>query len=132
MVRIDKKRALIRSMIYVFSILLAFGCAEIVMRSMSMSSGTGRGKAGQRWLTENWKPINSLNYRDYEPSGGSEGDSVLFVGNSFTAGYGVKFEETFYYVAKMLLHQRYQSFNLGRAGVSTKGELDNYVEFIKK
>jgi hypothetical protein len=132
MLKVDKKIVLFHSIFIVFSILIAFGVSEIVLRSISLSSGAGGGRLGARWLAENWKPTNSLNYRDYEPTGTHEKDSVLFVGDSFTAGYGVKFTETFYYIAKGLLHDKYESFNVGRAGASTRTELKHYLEYKEK
>jgi len=131
-VEVDGKNILFHSICIFLSIAIALGAAELVLRSMTMSSGTGAGKLGQRWVAENWKPINSLNYRDYEPSGKHDKDGILFVGDSFTAGYGVGFTESYYYLAKQRLREKYESFNVGRPGAATRGELKNYLEYKQK
>src|SRR5262245_1873703 len=77
------------------SLLLSFVAIEMLLRLTSFPSGTGTGKAAQRWHQENWKPINSLGYRDVEFDGSSANPQIAFLGDSFTAGAGVKFEETY-------------------------------------
>ena len=52
------------------------------------SDGVGFTLASKRWFYENWNPINSYGYRDYEPEWK---DKLIFVvGDSFVAGHGIK------------------------------------------
>ena len=56
--------------------------------------------------------------------------SIIFLGDSFTAGQGVKFEETFFYYVRQSLDENYRAINLGRGGASTIQEKYNFSELI--
>lgn len=54
------------------------------------SDGYGITRAGYKWFQTHWWPINSLGYRDVEPSPPAEGQRVLLVvGDSAMAGHGI-------------------------------------------
>jgi hypothetical protein len=117
-----------------FSIIIVFTflVVEIVLRSMYFSSGVGLGGANQRWIEKYWTPINILGYRDYEILMNDSRPSIIFLGDSATAGDGVKFEETFYYSVRQSLDENYRAINLSRGGVSTTQEKHNFLELISK
>jgi lysophospholipase L1-like esterase len=104
------------------SLLLSIVTAELIARNLAISSGWGTGVQAKNWLRKYWKPINSLGYRDIEPdlSGGSK--SIVIVGDSFTAGHGVKLEETSAAQLRRLITADYQVINLGRNGANTVSE----------
>lgn len=79
------------------SLIIVFVALELIFRSDSFSTGSGAGKASQRWFAKNWAPINQMGYRDVEFSNGESKSVNIFLGDSFTAGHGVKFEETNYF-----------------------------------
>jgi hypothetical protein len=55
------------------------------------SDGYGITRAGYRWFQTHWWPINSLGYRDVEPTPPEEGERVLLVvGDSIAAGHGIE------------------------------------------
>lgn len=111
-----------------FLTVLAWGLIlEVVLRCSTFSSGTG-GAAAQRWFAEYWKPVNALGYRDYEVAKDGR-PHILFLGDSITAGQGVRFEETFYSVARKHLAQN--TNNVGKPGASTKNEFQNYTTFVE-
>ncbi len=112
------------------SLLLAIFVVEIGLRLVSFSNGVGTGKASQRWHEENWKPINKLGYRDNEIENNTK-PTIIFLGDSFTAGYGVKFTETFYSHVKRIGGEKYRYVNLGQSGASTRGEEINLDVFLK-
>lgn len=118
----------------VISCLTFFLCIagiEVWLRQASFSSGTGGGQAAQRWFKENWKPINSLGYRDLEIDSSSKNASLVFLGDSFTAGHGVKFEETYADKLRQKLDTK-RVVNLGQPGAGTQRETVNFQAFTEK
>jgi hypothetical protein len=97
-----------------------------------MTSGIGIGRANERWIRENWKPINTLGYRDYEPEITPGKGNIIFVGDSLAAGHGVPFDETYYFVTRKALSGRYNMHNVALPGASTRSETKNYLEFIDR
>lgn len=116
------------------SLSLLFGIAvlEIGLRLVSFSSGTGTGKAAQRWFQENWKPVNALGYRDTEIDASGNKPRIVFLGDSFTAGQGVKFDATFYYLTRERLDAARSFANISNLGASTLDETSNFDGFIQK
>ena len=117
-----------------FSLILIFTfiILEIVLRSISYTSGVGIGSGNERWNDKYWTPINKFGYRDYEILINDSRPSIVFLGDSFTAGHGVKFEETFFYSVRQSLDENYRAINLGRSGSSTLQQKHNLSELISK
>jgi hypothetical protein len=111
------------------SIAIALLMVECIFRVVTLSSGTGSGMASHKWSQQYWKPINKLGYRDLEIDFESKKPTVLFLGDSFTAGQGVALDKTFYYIYKTLKPD-YYSVNLGKNGSSSKQELQNLNQFL--
>lgn len=112
----------------VFFIVILF--FEILLRTITpFSTGTGDG-IGRKWIGEFWKPINSMGYRDEEPIFDSDRSIAIFLGDSFTAGHGVKYEETYFYLVKKMIEKSYVSANLGQNGTSTSRQIANYRKFL--
>jgi hypothetical protein len=120
------------AVIVLLSLVAAVLIAEICLRTVSFPSGTGTGKAARRWVQENWKPINKLGYRDVEIETGKTKRQIVFLGDSFTSGHGVKFDETYYYLAKNFGAEKYQYINAGQNGASTRMEIQNFDDLLKK
>lgn len=116
-------------MFFLISTVIALLMVEFIFRFISFSSGTGAGAASQKWFQQYWKPINNLGYRDFEIDFESKNPTVLFLGDSFTAGHGVAMDKTFYYIYKTL-NPDYYSINLGKNGSSSKQELQNLNQFL--
>lgn len=113
------------------SLFLAIFIVEIGLSLVSFSNGLGAGKASKRWFDENWKPINKFGYRDHEIEKNGTKRAIVFLGDSFTAGYGVKFTETFYFQASRIGGEKYQYANLGQSGSSTIGQGKSLDFFLK-
>lgn len=113
------------------AVLTALGWAvllEIVLRCSTFPSGGGATAPSKRWFAEYWNPINSLGYRDHEVVKDGR-PHILFLGDSITAGQGVRFEETFYAGARKQLAAN--SSNIGKPGASTRNEAQNYTAFVE-
>lgn len=83
--------------------------------------------ARQNWMARYWQ-TNSLGYRDSEPAperyAGKQ--TVLVVGDSFAAGWGVpNVADRFSDVLAAKLGDGYAVFNLGQPGIATASELKN-------
>jgi hypothetical protein len=116
---------------YIFlCILIPILLLEFGLRFATFPSGTGAGSASQRWFEKNWNPINAEGYRDLELNDNSEKPAMVFLGDSFTAGHGVKFTETYYFWARKNFSNSYDFVNLGRNGASTKHQEKNLVKFF--
>jgi len=117
--------------IFIF-IAFTFLIAEIAIRLLTFSNGLGIGSANERWNSKYWTPINQLGYRDYAIEIADSRPSVIFLGDSATAGNGIKFEETFYYSVRKSLDENFRAINISRGGASTGQEKYNLSELITK
>lgn len=127
-----KKTISFYAIFILFSGLLAIIVVEVSLKFISISSGSGTGDAAHRWMVENWKPINQLGYRDFDITIARDKKQVIFLGDSFTAGHGVKFNETYYFQTSNADTQGFQYLNLGQPGASTKKERENLATFYGK
>jgi len=111
---------------------IGIGLSEIVARSISFTIGTATGKSSAKWFQEQWKPINELGYRDYpiRYRVATQKKIIFIVGDSFSAGHGVKFSETYAAKLKELVGNQYEIFNISQLGASTKKEIENLTNFI--
>ena len=125
----NNKKALFYVVIFFISLLIALLIVEVILNGLEFSTGAGRGKVSENWFKKNWKPINSYGYRDYEWANAPERNSIVFLGDSFTAGHGVKFEQTYYFKTRETLGRKYSTFNLGQNGADTEQEALNYNKF---
>lgn len=107
---------------------------EIIFMFISLSHGGGEAYSGKIWNRCYWNPINKFNFRDEEPKKGEK--TVFFVGDSFTAGWGVKkIEDRFGEVAASELKKQGKTINeinLGRYGADTRLEYHIFETFINK
>lgn len=104
---------------------------EIVFTFIPRSHGVGYTYASKLWFQKYWKnTINSYGFRDSEPV--FSDSIILFVGDSFTAGHGIKkIEERVSNVVDKNI-PNYNSINMGMNGADTKKEFKMMLEFIKK
>ena len=116
-----------------YSIVVAIFIVELLIRFFwpVMSTGTGTG-IGREWFKMYWQPINTDGYRDQEVDLQVENKLLLTIGDSFTAGYGVLFDETYSSLLRKKLGDTYDVVNLGDNGASTSDEKDNFKRFLQK
>lgn len=122
------------SILFLFSTISLIAIIECVFMFVSLSHGSGEAYSGKIWMNKYWNPINQYGFRDEKPK--NETKNVFFIGDSFTAGWGVKninnrFGEI---TAKTLLKKgkKINEINLGRYGADTKLEFHILKTFIKK
>ena len=82
------KPILKNSVLITFSTISFIAIIEFIFMFISLSNGGGEAFSGKIWNTRYWNPINKLGFRDEKPEKGKK--SVFFVGDSYTAGWGVK------------------------------------------
>ena len=106
---------------------------EIIFMFISLSHGSGEAYSGKLWGNRYWNPINKLGLRDEEPKQGK--NTVFFVGDSFTAGWGVKqTSKRFGEIAKQTLRKKgkiINEINLGKYGADTRLEYHIFQKFIQ-
>lgn len=107
---------------------------EIGFMFFPQTHGVATTKASALWVDKYYKPVNSLGYRDKEPDLNTQKKVILFVGDSFTAGYGNddvkdRFSDMFY---SRLDTSVYEVYNLGVPGIDTRGEEKRLREFPLK
>lgn len=92
--------------------------------------------ASQLYYEKYFKPLNYLGFRDDPPPTpkATSQHIILFVGDSFTAGYGLKHvEERFSNIVGKELNkngQNYTVVNLGKEGLNSKEEYDVLRKFL--
>lgn len=122
------------SLLITYSTISFIAVIEIIFMFISLSHGSGEAFSGKIWGNRYWNPINKYGFRDEEPKNGK--NTVFFVGDSFTAGWGVKkIEDRFGEVAASELIKQgkgINEINLGRYGADTRLEYHIFETFIKK
>lgn len=127
-----RKTALFYLLTVLLSLLLAFGCLELVLRNISYTNSVDiGGRAQQRWVLRNWGVYNELGFRDFNLKERVQlpQRKLYLLGDSFATGVGVKFDETFYFKAAWAPAANYNAFNLSRPGASTADETVTLREF---
>jgi lysophospholipase L1-like esterase len=121
-------RGLLMSYISI-AFLLVIG--EIFFRTSFAESDGIPTLALKNWQDRYWH-LNSLGYRDPEwtPADWEGKHTVLVVGDSLTAGWGIENpDRRFSGVLQSLLGEEYVVMNLGKAGASTAEALENLKSF---
>jgi hypothetical protein len=114
------------------SIFALFIFLEAIFMFIPRSHSADCTLASSLWYAKYWKPVNSLGFRDNEPTNSKH--VILFVGDSFTAGHGLKSVEERYsnLVGKELNknNSKYTVVNIGKPGADTLGEYYLMKNFI--
>lgn len=88
--------------------------------------------ASKLWYKKYWKPINSLGFRDDEPN--NNHPVILFVGDSFTAGHGLKsVDDRFSNIVDNELNKKkrkYTIINIGKPNLDSKSEYEEMKNFL--
>lgn len=117
-----------------FSFYFIFLLLEAIFMFVPKSHSANYTLGAILWLNKYWKEINSFGCRDIEPDNTSA--KILFVGDSFTAGHGLKKTDDRYsnIVRKELLRagRDYSVANLGINGLDTRGEYNFMIDYIRR
>jgi len=115
-----------------FSIFVIFILLEAVFMFIPRSHFYDQTLASKLWYAKYYKPINSLDFRDNEPAGINH--LILFVGDSFTAGSGLKSVNDRFsdIVGKELnkTNKKYTIINIGKPSADSLGEYNLMKHFI--
>lgn len=127
-----RKTALFYLLTVLLSLILAFACLELVLRHVDYTNSVDIGaRAQERWVLHHWGKYNEQGFRDFDLRGRVHlpQRKIYFLGDSFTTGVGVEFDQTFYFKAGWAPLANYNAFNLSRPGAATTDELLTLTEF---
>ena len=119
-----------------FSFFITFICLEMIFMFIPKSNPVFNTLASNLYYEKYFKPINYLGFRDDPPPMPKSGNQhiILFVGDSFTAGYGLKHvEDRFSNIVGKELNKNgrnYTVVNIGIEGLNSKDEYDILVNFL--
>jgi hypothetical protein len=130
---IDRKNSKIISNLgtIMLSVFVVFIFLESIFMFIPRSHGVHYSLAAQLWLAKYWKPVNSLGFKDKEPQHAK--NAILFLGDSFTAGHGLKYvEERFSNIVEKELNKdgaQYTTINIGANDADTTLEYNRMIDF---
>jgi lysophospholipase L1-like esterase len=112
-------------------VLLVF--IEMAFMFISQSQEGGLTLASKIWFERYWPPMTG-DYRDTPKTDTLNKKKVLIVGDSFTAGHGLKSADERYgnILAQKLGTKDYVTYNLGISGSDTRDEYARLLKFGKK
>lgn len=116
------------------SIISCFILCEIIFMFVPQSQGNIEIGYGQSiWNFYYDKPINELNYRDLRLENRIQNHkkNILFLGDSFTRGVGIKKDEDRFVsiIRSKINSAKFEVFNLGKGNSDTKDELKRLKTF---
>lgn len=127
----SKRKPVFYAVSVLLALLLALVLAEVVLSFVSMPRADGRGAMSERWFRDNWRPLNEFLYRDGSlQQKRMDLPAVFFLGDSFTTGHGVTFEDTFYFKASRRFLRILEFYNLARNGASTRQQHLELARFV--
>ena len=118
-----------------FSLLFFFLVFESIFLFIPRSHNSGANLAAQRWNNYYWKPINQSGARDilYSVERFKNKQTIFFLGDSFTAGYGIKdTKDRFSDIIAKKIPEKYAVFNFGNNGANSSTELSMLLKFPVK
>lgn len=112
------------------SVLITVVTLEAVFMFVPKSHFVGYTLSSKLWFDKYWGAANSLGYRDKEPDFSKP--FYLFVGDSFTAGHGIKRTEQRFsnQVGVELQKKNITAINIGMNGSDTRQQFLNVLELI--
>jgi len=131
---IDRKinKIVSNSATVLFSLFVIFILLEAIFMFIPRSHSADYTLASKLWYARYWKPINSLGFRDQEPD--NNNPVILFVGDSFTAGHGLKsVNDRFSNMVGEELNnkkQKYTIINIGKPNLDSRGEYETMINFL--
>lgn len=103
---------------------------ELLFMFIPRSHNVGYTYASRIWFENYWNPINSYGFRDAEP--GKSDSVILFTGDSYTAGHGIReAEKRFSNLTGKALKNR-KCINIGMNGQDTRAAYSTLQSFVAK
>ena len=117
-------------LLMIFSTLIFIVIIEMIFFFIPKSHFFGNTLASKNWHNYYKDPINTYGFHDNEPK--NKKNTILFVGDSFTHGHGIKnisdrFSNKIHEFNKSL-----NCINIGENGLDSKQEFSTMVDFISK
>lgn len=103
---------------------------EIAFMFIEQSHEGGLSRASNIWFERHWTPMTGI-YRDAEHTDTLGKKKVLVIGDSFTAGHGLKSVDDRFsnILASKLGAEKFVTYNLGISGSDTRDEYERYEKF---
>lgn len=128
----DVHKIILNTATVLLSVFILFIVLEAVFMFIPRSHSIDYTLASKLWYAKYWKPINSLGFRDKEPE--SRKPVIFFVGDSFTAGHGLKsVDDRFSDIVRKDLNNKetkYSVINIGKPNLDSRGEFEEMKNFI--
>ena len=113
-----------------FSTLIIILFLEVTFFFFPRSHFFGNTLASKNWHTMYKNPINYYGYHDYEPK--NKKKTILFVGDSFTQGHGIKNVNDRFSNKIQEYDNTFSCINIGKNGLDSKQEFTTMLDFISK
>ena len=113
-----------------FSTIIFILLIEMIFFFIPKSHFFGNTLASKNWHNYYKYPINSYDFHDYEPR--RKKHTILFVGDSFTQGHGIKNIKDRFSNKIQEYDNSYSCINIGKNGLDSKQEFTTMLEFISK
>ena len=120
--------------IALLSIFITFMAAELFFVFFAQTDNLNFTLASKNWFTRYWS-VNSMGYRDVEwnPEKIRHQRKIIILGDSFTAGYGIKnVEDRFSNILGKKLGDDYVVMNVARNGAETPAQIEMIKAFPYK
>lgn len=119
---------------FLLMVVWLFGLLEIVFMYVPQSHEGALSKASQIWFSNYWPPMTTDGYRDKPKTDTTNKTKILVVGDSFTAGHGLKTVEERYsdQLEQQLGKDKVAVYNLGVSGSDTRDEFKRLQKFAVK
>jgi len=130
----DRSKGLLANVITIaVTLFITLIFLEVIFMYIPQSHEGVLSKASQIWWEKYWNPVNSLGYRDQEVNREPGKMNMLFVGDSFAAGHGLKtVDERFSNITANRLGDKFNVYNLGVSGADTRDEAQRLKTFPVK
>ena len=113
-----------------FSTIIFLLLTEMIFFFIPKSHFFGNSLASKNWHSYYKDPINTFGFHDFQPK--NKKNIILFVGDSFTHGHGIKNVKDRYSNKIQEYNHSYNCINIGKNGLDTKQELSTMLDFISK
>lgn len=117
------------SLFQVVFLLMTIVSLELLFMFIPRSHGVGYTYASRYWFHKYWGELNEQGFRESEKE--INDNTVLFVGDSFTAGHGTKKREDRFSDIFDAKSDKYNSINIGQNGSDTDQEYKAMNDFLE-
>lgn len=131
----DRKEIIRNIATILFSIFVLIIFLEAVFMFIPRSHGVGTTLGHKLFYHKYWNTRNSLGFREREPEKDKD-SAILFIGDSFTEGWGLKkVNDRYSDIVRNAIQSQYPDHcitNIGVSGSETKREYETFIKFLNK